>query len=229
MDEQKKTGRFVQRFWAWLILMILFVLPLTGHAGPDSPADTKSPETVVKELPIAVSATGSPAFGYRVKEKRAAPAAMKVAGPEKTLARMETARTHSIDITGSTDTIKRETALDLPEGIRCVQNNPKVSATIVIEKQLVEKTFENVPIQMRHAGFPSTIQPDTITVTLRSSVLEFSDSFSKTDIQAYIDLKGLAPGIYVKPAAIRLPDHARLVGVKPRLFTLQIQSPDKPE
>ncbi|MBS3732662.1 MAG: hypothetical protein KGY42_07115 [Desulfobacterales bacterium] len=228
MDEQKKTGRFVQRCCAGLIL-ILLVLPLTGYAGTDSPAETKSPETVVKEIPIAVFATGSPAFGYRVKEKRAVPAAVKVAGPEKTLARMETARTHSIDITGSTNTIKQESALDLPEGIRCVQNNPKVSATIVIEKQLVEKTFENVPIQTRHAVFPSRIQPDTVTVTLRTSVLEFSDSFSKTDIQAYIDLKGLGPGIYVKPAAIRLPDHARLVGVEPRVFTLQIQSPDKPE
>ena len=228
MDEQKKTGRFVQRFLAWLI-PILFVFALTGHAGPDSPADTKSPETIVRKLPIAVSTTGSPAFGYRVKEKRAAPSAVKLAGPEKTLAPMENARTYGIDITGSTDTINQESALDLPEGIRCVQNNPKVSATIVIEKQLVEKTFENVPIQMRHAVFPSAVQPDTVTVTLRSSVLEFSDSFSKTDIQAYIDLKGLGPGIYVKPAAIRLPDHARLVGVEPRVFTLEIRSPDKDE
>ncbi|MFW5937285.1 MAG: YbbR-like domain-containing protein, partial [Desulfosalsimonas sp.] len=195
MGEQKKTGRFVQRSLAGLIL-ILFVLPPTGHAGPDSPADAKSPETVVKELPVAVSATGNPAFGYRVKEKRAAPAAVKVAGPEKTLARMERVHTHSIDITGSTETIKQEAALDLPEGIRCVQNNPKVSATIVIEKQLVEKTFENVPIQMLHAVFPSTIQPDTVAVTLRTSVLEISDSFSKADIEAYIDLKGLGPGIY---------------------------------
>lgn len=228
MYAEKKTGRFVRRFWTGLIL-ILFVLPLTGHAESDSPEDTKSRKTAVKELPVEVPATGSPAFGYRVKEKRAEPAAVKVAGPEKTLARMEAARTYSIDITGSTDTIKQETALDLPEGIRSVQNNLEVSATIVMEKQLVEKTFENIPIQMHHADFPSTIQPDTITVTLRTSVLDFSDSFSKADIHAYIDLKGLVPGIYVKPAAIRLPEHARLIGVEPRVFTLQIQSPDKSE
>lgn len=228
MCPEKKTGGFVRRFWAALIL-ILFVSPLIGHAGPDLPADTKTPETAVKKLPVEVPATGSPAFGYRVTKTRAKPATVKITGPEKALARMKAVRTYSIDITGSANTIKRETAIDLPEGVHCIRSNCEVFAVIVIEQQLVEKTFENVPVQLRHAAFPCTIQPDSITVTLRTSMLEFSDSFSKADIQACIDLKGLGPGVYVKPASVSLPDYARLIGINPRIFTVQIQAPDNSE
>lgn len=212
-------------FAASLVLLLLAAAG-RGFAVKEPAAGSGAEKQAWKTIPVEIRLSGTPAFGYAVADKRAEPAAVVVTGPQSRVAPMKAAYTHGIDITGATGTVEKEVALDLPEKVETVFSNNRVSAIVRIEEQLVEKTLENVPIRAAHSPYPCVIRPGTVTLTIRGAMLFFSNDFSQQDIEVYVDLEGLGPGIYVKPVEINLPEGVSLVRVRPRVFTVQIQSRD---
>ncbi len=178
---------------------------------------------IEKSLPVRLRSKGSPAFGYRVKEKRTEPSEVMLQGPKSKLSPLDAVKTHAIDITGASKTIQEKVALDLPEGVHVLPDQQPISASIVIEAKTTEKTLENIAVTGRNNAYPHIIQPDTIRLTIRAAQPVFAGAFSRKNISVFLDLEGLAPGIYVKPAIIRLPDDISLVRAEPQVFTVQIK------
>ncbi len=203
-----------------VLLTLLLVFPAAGNQDDFKTSQNRNKETAGKILPVEVRYSGNPAFGYTVEKKQARPESVLVIGPAETISGLETAPTFEIDITGASATVEKDAALDLPEDIRTIPE--RVSAAIFLEKQMVEKTLKKIPIKALHAELPCSIQPGTVSVTLRGAMENLANSFSKKDIKVYIDLAGLGQGIYVKPVKIRLPGQARLIHVDPQLFTVKI-------
>lgn len=44
------------------------------------------------------------------------------------------------------------------------------------------------------------------------------------DVEVFLDLKDLKPGVYVRHATIRLPVNITLVDVEPEIFTVKLES-----
>ncbi|MGM0453457.1 MAG: CdaR family protein [Thermodesulfobacteriota bacterium] len=179
--------------------------------------------TIEKKLPVRVQSKGNAAFGYRVKEKRVDPSKVTLRGPESKLSPLTAVKTHAIDITGASKTIQEKITLDLPESVQVLPDQQPLSASIVIGAKTTEKTLENVIVTGRNTPYFHIIQPDTIRLTIRAAQPVFAGAFSRKNVSVFLELEGLAPGIYVKPAIIRLPDNISLVRADPQVFTVQIK------
>lgn len=175
---------------------------------------------------IAVEArySGSPAFGYEVAAAGVVPEHVEVTGPESRIRKISAVQTHSLDITGATETIEKKVPLDLPEDIETTvsKDNGQIRIRVVIEKQKVEKTIKDIPVELVHNVHPSIVRPATVTITLSGNRLFFANQFSAKDIDVRMNLKGMGPGLHVLPVEIRLPEKTDLLRVEPQVFTVQI-------
>lgn len=185
----------------------------------------KLEKTIDRTLPVQLRLTGKPAFGYSVKKKQARPAEVRLKGPKSKLAPMTAVESHPIDITGASKPLNNEISLDLPEGVRAAADQPPISASVVIGEKKTEKTLEAITVTGLHTTYAYKIRPETVQLTVRAALRVFSGAFSPKNISVYLDLEGLAPGIYVKPAIINLPPEITLVRAEPQVFTVQIQKP----
>ncbi|MFO7861481.1 MAG: CdaR family protein [Desulfosalsimonas sp.] len=188
-------------------------------------AFSSAPEEAINAT-IAVEArySGTPAFGYEVAEAGVFPEHVEVTGPESRIREISAVQTHSLDITGATETIEKKVPLDLPEDIETTSSgdNGQIRIRVVIEKQKVEKTIRDIPVELVHDAHPSIVRPATVTITLSGNRLFFANEFSAKDIDVWMNLKGMGPGLHVLPVEIRLPEKTDLLRVEPQVFTVQI-------
>lgn len=210
---------------AALLISLLFLMLASGKPALCKNSQEKSLENQIRAtLPVELRCSGSPAFGYLVAKKQTNPDRVMVKGPASSIEKISFVQTHPLNITGAVSTIEKEVPLDLPEDLSLAGNgkNARINARVVIEKQLVEKTFENIPVQMVNNIYPGIVQPNSVTLTIRGSMLFLANEFSADDIQVKVDLKGMGPGIHVMPVEIRLPGQTDLLRIDPQVFTVRI-------
>ncbi len=186
-------------------------------------------KTIQKRLPITLHLAGKPAFGYTVTDKHVDPPTVMLKGPESKLAPLDAAPTHPIDISGTDEPLRKNIALNLPEGVTVLADNTQpLSATVGIGEERTEKRIDDIAVHGRKCGFKYVILPETIRLKVSGGVRSFADPDSVDTISVYLDLENLSPGIYVKPAVIHLPAGIRLVQAEPQVFTVQILKPTAP-
>lgn len=93
------------------------------------------------------------------------------------------------------------------------------------KKQTVDAQIRDVPIYGKNTQYSYTIHPRAIDVTVRILTKHFPDGLPRKNIDAYVDMKGMAPGIYAKPVTIDLPEGAFLLKASPKVFVIKIQPP----
>lgn len=176
-----------------------------------------------KQVPVMVSYSGDPATGYRVADAVARPSSVILSGPESALSSLDKAMTKPIDIQGLSESFRREIALDLSETFT-IESSPDVfHAEIFLEEKTISRKFSDITVEGLGTSFKHSIRPQTINIEINGpmNVLEKMDA--DKDIRAYVDLKALAPGVYVRPAAISLPLNTILVAVTPEIFSVTIE------
>jgi len=178
---------------------------------------------IYKELPVMVSVYGEPAAGFFVADAVARPSSVILRGPESALEPIEKVMTKPIEIKGLSEPLKKEIVLDLPE--KLVVNSPKgtILAEIFIEEETVIKEFPDMPVEGIDSLFEYSIIPSTISIKVEGPVNILEKLHTENNIKAYVNLKTLKPGVYVRPAAITLPLKTTLVGVNPEIFTVTIK------
>ncbi len=93
------------------------------------------------------------------------------------------------------------------------------------KKQTAVAQIRGVPISGKNTHYFYTIHPRRIDMTVRISTKHFPDGLPQKNIDAYVDLKGMAPGIYAKPVTIDLPEGAFLIKASPKIFVIKIHPP----
>lgn len=177
---------------------------------------------ICKELPVMVSFSGEPAAGFFVADAVARPSSVILRGPESVLEPIEKVMTKSIDIRGLSETLKKEIVLDLPE--KLVADSPAgiILAEIFVEEETVIKEFPDMPVEGIDSPFEYSIIPSRINIKVEGPVNILEKLHTENNIKAYVNLKTLKPGVYVRPAVITLPLKTILVGVNPKIFTVTI-------
>jgi len=175
-----------------------------------------------KEVPVMVSTVGSPAPGYRVADAIARPPSVVIEGPEAQLSLIDRVMTQSIDISGVTETLRKEIALDLLEGLTISSPSALFDAEVYVEEQMTQKTFRHLKVRGGGTSFAYNIHPSTVDIEI-SGPMNLIDAINQqTDIDAYVDLKALSKGVYVRPVAISLPLQTTLVSVTPEVFSVTL-------
>jgi hypothetical protein len=92
------------------------------------------------------------------------------------------------------------------------------------QPEVSRHTVEAVNIQAHHAQFETRVHPETIKLTILGSAAQpaVPEMELRERITAYIAVDRLKPGVYVKPAKIRLPDGFALIDASPEIFVVEI-------
>ena len=86
-----------------------------------------------------------------------------------------------------------------------------------------QKHLKNMAIHVEKPGANVRVHPPSIAITVLGPPPEpKADEALRQAAFVYIDAEGLAPGIYVRPARIILPDGYVLIDAAPELFVLEI-------
>ena len=178
---------------------------------------------MTKRVPVMVSVSGKPAAGYVFVNAVAKPPSAIVSGPESILEPMDKVMTKPIDINGFSEFQKKEIALDLTEMLKVKAPSDLFLAEIFIEKKMANKAFHQIPVEGRDTSYPYSIAPEMIDIEISGPVKILERLEAEKNIKAYVDLKDLEPGVYVRPAIIALPLDTILINVNPEKFTITIQ------
>ncbi len=175
-----------------------------------------------KKLPVYIAIAGKPAAGFKVIDSFALPGLVTVAGPENLLARMDRLMTKPITIDGIAESIKKETALDLPAGVRATGMEKAIVVDIRIAAKTDRRTFAGIRVIARGTGHTTIFSPPEIALEIEGPANTLAKLDRLADITVYVNLAGLKPGVYVKRASISLPLSITLVKAEPELFAVTL-------
>lgn len=212
----------------WITIPITaenFGLPETLHIS------AIKPETITvriktgdrKKLPVYIAIAGKPAAGFKVIDSFALPGRVTVTGPQNLLAGMDRLMTKPITLEGVAESIKKETALDLPAGVHAIGIEKAIIADIRIAAKTDRRTLAEIRVLARGTGHTTVFSPPEITLEIEGPADALAKLNRSADIAAYVDLAGLKPGVYVKRASISLPLSITLVKAEPELFTVTMK------
>jgi YbbR domain-containing protein len=178
----------------------------------------------IKTVPISITLTDSPAPGYKVSLTLSTPSSLQINGPEKTLERIDQLATQPISLKDVSESFKKEITLDLPEGVTSTTGSgtPLVLVQVNMEENIIVRQFANIPVESRNTAFQVKIAPPRIDIDVRGSEKTLESLSEANGIKVYVDLAGLAPGVYARRPQITLPVGITLIGAKPEVFTVTI-------
>ena len=179
-----------------------------------------------KIVPVVANLNKDPAPGYVISRVVATPSMVRLTGPMSVLDKILAVRTTPVDVEGLTETIKKKVALNL-------NHNPHVEAIgdslveveIEVKEKIVEKWLD-ITIQTTGGNYRYVITPDRIKILLRGPMNTLRKLTQENGVQVYVDLDGLEPGTYVRPAVIKPPLDTTLMEAKPEVFTVKVLESD---
>jgi YbbR domain-containing protein len=175
-----------------------------------------------KVVPIVADLNQDPAPGYTVASVVATPCTIQLTGPMSVLEEISAVRTTPVDVGGLTETVKKKVALNLNHKphVKAVGES-LVEIEIVVEQKMAEEWLD-IAVQATGSTYKYVITPDRIEILLRGPVHTLEKLTEGDGVEVCVDLKGLAPGTYVRPAGIKPPLNTTLVEAKPEVFTVKV-------
>jgi hypothetical protein len=175
-----------------------------------------------KQVPVKVTVSGDPASHYFISSTLAQPSTVWLCGPEAVLSFINQISTKPIDVSGRSESFKKEIALELAAGVQVCASSGIMLAEITIAEKDITRRFTDILVEGRNTPFQFKIAPPSMTVEIKGPQNIVENLQPQKDIRVLVELKDLNPGIYVRRATITLPVRTTLVSVEPELFTVKI-------
>ncbi len=177
---------------------------------------------IKKNVPVIPSFSGKPAAGFLISSVTAKPSHVTLGGPENILGPIDEIMTKPVNVSGVSESFKKEVALALAENLDIISPAKIIRVEISVEEKTAAKKFNDIPVKGKNTRYKYSITPPSINIEVKGPVNALEKLCSGNGIKVYVDLKGLKPGVYVRCAAISLPVKMTLVEVKPKIFTVNI-------
>jgi len=182
----------------------------------------------IKIVPVHIALLGKPSAGHIISEMTVTPASVTLKGPKSQLDPIKEVHTKPVDINGAFESFKKETTLDLAQGIQSTIGSESVLVELTIQEKVAIREFENIPVKGINTKYTYHISPTEIEIKIKGPINELDALDANKTINVHIDLNGLQPGIYMKPAVILLPVNIVLIQVEPEIFTVKIDNESAP-
>lgn len=170
-------------------------------------------EVIEKVLPIKPVFTGEIAGGYVLEKVTMDPERVRVRGPISILSTLEQLETKSINIAGTNSDYDLIVQIAFPARVTEVDPKPEFyAARIQVGSEPVNLRFEKIPVGIVNQEYVTSINPNYLDGVLLRGPRSIMQYLKKDDIQAFIDLKNMAPGKYViKAPTIRLQPEIQIM------------------
>jgi len=175
-----------------------------------------------KQVPVKVAVSGDPAGSHFISAILAEPSMVALGGPEAVVSSIDQVLTKPIDVTGRSESFKKEIALELAAGVQVCSSSGIILAEIAIAEKDIIRRFTDILVQGQNTLFKFSISPPSITIEIKGPQNIVENIQPQKDIRVLVELKNLNPGVYVRRAMITLPVKTTLVSVEPELFTVKV-------
>ena len=164
----------------------------------------------VKNVPVDVdnSLVGADnlAANHEIIKAVATPATVRLVGDQATLDQIDKITMEPIAVNGLDSTMTVSGTLIVPDGVRLIDNTT-VSVLLEVREMVITQTFEQLEIQVHgntgRANISLGIPAADLTVEGRYSLVSM---LSRSDVQLFVDVTGLTPGVYKLPISILVRD-----------------------
>ncbi len=179
---------------------------------------------VSKSLPVRAPCSGKTSQGYIAMEPACNPSHVTVTGPESVINTLSDIQTKPVDIGLYTETFQKKVPahIDRPHIIEVA---PKmILVTVPILEQQVTRDIKKLPVHLLAGKYKATIQPETISITIKGPFAHADNKEIREQIHAFLDIGSLSPGVYARHVNINIPAGLTMIQAVPRVFTVTIGS-----
>jgi YbbR domain-containing protein len=175
-----------------------------------------------KSLPVNAVVTGTPAAGYEIAGVTTNPLLALVEGDDDELSALVRADTAPVSISGATQDVTAEVALDLPAGILPVGGDATVTVTVQIRPVAGTRIFDaGLTLAGTRADLDYNVSINHALATVGGSLADL-DRLAGATFTLDVEVGGLGVGSHVVPLVANLPVGLSLVAVLPETVTVTI-------
>lgn len=211
-----------------------YVLPVDKNRIPVDPAikilgitpsylSVRLEKKTTRTFTVTVPYTGQPAQGHIFLDAACEPAHVTLTGPLSLIESIDVLRTKPIDLTNASETFKKKIPLDLEDHRLYSVSERIIIVTVPIQEKRVTREFKDIPIQVWNTDSTASIEPGSISVSIRGPFDSMGNKEITDQIFAFIDLKDLKPGVYARHVHVSVPVGMIMTGADPKVFTVKIQ------
>ena len=179
--------------------------------------------TVARELPVEVRITGEPAQGYRIGKVTVLPETTWLSGPMETVSTFSSIATTPIAINNASAPLKLKVPAEK-------NNDPTLTLTpelftVLIGVEEIQATLSVIGVPVSPAPNDPrqvSIFPGTVDIKVTGPAHLVGTLKASGGATATISTRNLATGMFVRRAAITLPEGVSLIEASPERFTVHI-------
>ena len=164
----------------------------------------------IKNVPVDVESSlvgaDNLAANHEIIKAVSTPETVRLVGDQATLDKIDTIALEPIAINGLDSTMTVSGTLIMPDGVRMLDSTT-VSVLLEVREMIITQTFEQLEIQVhgRQGGgkVSLNIPAGDLIVEGRYSLVSM---LSRSDVQLFVDVTGLTPGVYKLPVSVLVRD-----------------------
>ncbi len=164
----------------------------------------------MKNVPIDVESSlvgaDNLAANHEIIKAVATPATVRLVGDPAVLDKIDKIALEPIAINGLDSTMTVSGELIVPDGVRMLDSTT-VSVLLEVREMVITQTFEQLEIQVHgrqgRGNVTLSIPAADLTVEGRYSLVSM---LSRSDVQLFVDVTGLTPGVYKLPVSAMVRD-----------------------
>jgi len=172
-----------------------------------------------KTVRVKLRIVGEPRDNYRLGEIQIDPPQVGISGPKSAIADVDFISTEPIDVTGQSQTIRRQLQLRPENPMVSYELKEPLSVVIPIETVEVQRTLQNISVIIVNSPRPADVTPQTVSATVRGPKVAV-DQLDPGSIQARVDMadtEAKPPGNFERQPVIKpLPSDVNLVDYFPK-------------
>jgi YbbR domain-containing protein len=201
-----EPGRFSQRLSMSDVVLPPGIEPLRVRVISPLLVDVTVEKLVTRRSRVAVTLSGSlPSHQLLSSVPEATPGWVLATGPQSVIGRLDRVPTHPIDLSRVKESGEREVELDV-DGMGVTCDPVKVKVGLFVSERGT-RVITNIPptVLVDEASVSAEVIPKSLTLTLEGPKALLGTLSSK-DVSILVDLSGKAPGRYLLPPEVIVPN-----------------------
>ncbi len=175
-----------------------------------------------KQVSLLPVIKGEPVSGFMIEDITLDPKTVTVRGPESVIDSLDILWTEPIDVTQMSESGTIQAQPSLP-GVAVTLVDPvKIEAHLKIGDKAVTRTFHDFPVEAINTDKDYTIEPKTVTLTIRGPHSTMVQLSSGKALHARINLADLGPGKYVRSVEVAAPPDMDVIHIEPEKIQVEI-------
>ncbi|AUS96788.1 hypothetical protein CDQ84_15400 [Clostridium thermosuccinogenes] len=169
---------------------------------------------IAKEVPVVAEKTGSIPDGYVGGISKYSPTKVLITGPGDVLDKITSLKTEPFNLSGITENTDITAPLVLPEGVKLVDPDQKITASVTVEA-LKEKTIRlgknMITIKNMDASSEYAIQTEEVAVVVKGLQKDL-EKVNALTLKPYVNVIGLEEGTHSMPLMFDYSGNVDILG-----------------